>query len=367
MIVPLRGADPYLRDCLLGLLRQNYPCYGVRIIVDSDVDPAWNVIQSIVDETRVSDVIVSVLDTVRDTCSLKASATVQALEELDESYETVVTLDADVVPYANWLKDLVSPLIDPRIGAASGILWYMPQSRDMATLVRYVWNAAALPVMFVLGIPWGGSLAIKREVLCNTDMVDRWRRSLVDDVPVYGVLREADLRLDFVPNAVVLNREVTSRSSLRNFLHRQLLAVLLYHRGWPVIVADTVISTATIVLCFITVLISVFAQEWTALAWAFAGWFIYASVMGLLLVWLELHVRRIVRARGKTISPLPWRLVLAGSKVLRYTLIGITCAIFRKRVRWRGIDYEILGVWGVRRLNYEPFLSAETNDAPVSL
>src|SRR4051812_44958773 len=50
VLLPLRGADPSLRDCLRGLLRQDYPRYSVRIIIDSPQDPAWELVRSILAE-----------------------------------------------------------------------------------------------------------------------------------------------------------------------------------------------------------------------------------------------------------------------------------------------------------------------------
>src|SRR5947209_19176929 len=47
ILLPLRGADPSLRGCLAGLLRQDYPHYSLHIIIDSHQDPAWEVVQGI--------------------------------------------------------------------------------------------------------------------------------------------------------------------------------------------------------------------------------------------------------------------------------------------------------------------------------
>ncbi len=43
VILCLRGADPYLRQCLRALLQQNYPQYELKVVVDHQDDPAWNV------------------------------------------------------------------------------------------------------------------------------------------------------------------------------------------------------------------------------------------------------------------------------------------------------------------------------------
>src|SRR4051794_8202980 len=52
VLLPLRGADPFLTTCLAGLLDQDYPRYCVRIVVDSADDPAWAMVRSAVAAAR---------------------------------------------------------------------------------------------------------------------------------------------------------------------------------------------------------------------------------------------------------------------------------------------------------------------------
>src|SRR4051812_43204348 len=47
VLLPLRGSDPVLADCLRGLCRQEYPSYQIHIIVDSSDDPAWATIREV--------------------------------------------------------------------------------------------------------------------------------------------------------------------------------------------------------------------------------------------------------------------------------------------------------------------------------
>jgi cellulose synthase/poly-beta-1,6-N-acetylglucosamine synthase-like glycosyltransferase len=138
VILPLRGADPSLRDCLCGLLAQDYPRYSIRIIIDSPDDPAWDLAREVLSEghRRDVDVRLSGLERPCDTCSLKISAQLQAVAELDDSVEVVALIDADAVPPRDWLRTLVTPLADPRVGAVSGMRWYAPERPTWGALVR---------------------------------------------------------------------------------------------------------------------------------------------------------------------------------------------------------------------------------------
>src|SRR5205807_1146701 len=138
VILPLRGADPSLARCLHGLLHQDYPRYAVRIVVDSPDDPAWGKVQELLALGYPGhvDVREEVLKHRRPTCSLKVSAQLQAVADLDERTEVAVLLDADSVPAADWLRALVAPLADPSVGACTGVRWYAPANADWGGLVR---------------------------------------------------------------------------------------------------------------------------------------------------------------------------------------------------------------------------------------
>src|SRR5262249_12282119 len=137
VVLPVRGADPSLPACLDGLLRQDYPRYDVRVVVDSPTDPAWAAVRGALAAGHPADVRVSVLEERLPTCSLKLSALVQAVGGLDDSYPVVALVDADVVPHAGWLRDLVAPLRDPAVGAATGVRWFAPEGSGWGELVRY--------------------------------------------------------------------------------------------------------------------------------------------------------------------------------------------------------------------------------------
>jgi len=61
VILCLRGADPFLPNCLKALLEQDFPYYDLKIIVDSQDDPAWQVAQDTVANTNATNVQISPL------------------------------------------------------------------------------------------------------------------------------------------------------------------------------------------------------------------------------------------------------------------------------------------------------------------
>jgi len=120
VVLPTRGADPSLIDCLEGLLDQDYPLYDIRIVVDSCDDPpgaSWPA--SCATARRAG----------ADRAAGTAARDVQPQGQRPaanprrpgRSCRAVVLIDADVVPHPQWLRDLVQPLADPTVGATTGV------------------------------------------------------------------------------------------------------------------------------------------------------------------------------------------------------------------------------------------------------
>ena len=213
VVLSLRGADPFLDRCLNGLLNQDYPDYVVRIVVDNELDPAWDMVHHFVAASGCHNVRIESLKARRPTCGLRISSLLQAVSSLDPGIGAVVLVDADVVPHATWLRELAGPMRDPAVGATTGIRWYMPESANLGTLVRYLWNAAAIPQMYAFGIGWGGSLAIRTELLADARLTDKWSRILFEDTFTANEVRKLGHKLEFVPAATMVNKEVTDLKS----------------------------------------------------------------------------------------------------------------------------------------------------------
>ena len=232
----------------------------------------------------------------RQTCSLKCSSLAQAVASLDESYEVVALLDADTVPHRTWLRELVQPLADPGVGAATGNRWYMPAAITWATLVRYLWNAAAIVQMYCYGIPWGGTLALKLNVLRRTGLLQLWKHAFCEDTMLYKARGAEGLRVAFVPSLMMVNREACEMSGFISWLQRQLLTARLYHPGWPAVVLHGFATPLMLALGMILFAAALLRSDGPSAAWIGSGLACYLGLLPCLLALIESSVRRIVRA-----------------------------------------------------------------------
>jgi cellulose synthase/poly-beta-1,6-N-acetylglucosamine synthase-like glycosyltransferase len=372
VILPLRCADPFLGDCVRALLQQNYPDYKLHIIVDSQKDPAWNIVTQIIQQLGATHVQVSPLIARHKTCSLKGSALVQAINALDDSYQVAAFIDADVVPHSTWLRELVAPLVDERIGATTGNRWYMPQIGQWGSLIRHLFNLGAVVSMYINKYPWGGSMAMRLSVLQQAQLLKIWRHSISVDSPVWGALQNIGLKVKFVPTVMMSNREECDLAQCWRFIQRQLLVSRLYHPTWRLAFFQVLTFTSTLAVGIALLLIAVARSNFTAAAWVGSGIVGYILAMAVLLILAEQAVRRVIRANGQKTQnfsfPVIAKILLAIPLMqLVVTLAGLSTMLKRK-VEWRGVIYQIKDPYNIQLIEHHPSqVSLSSFDSKTSI
>jgi glycosyltransferase involved in cell wall biosynthesis len=361
VLLPTRGADPSLGHCLKGLLDQDYPSYDIRIIVDSATDPAWEIVRQVLAQRPSADVKIALLERPLQTCSLKVSALLQGLAGLEESCQAVALIDADVAPHRQWLRDLTAPLRDPKVGATTGVRWYVTDSPRWGSLVRMAWGAAAATQMVAFGIPWAGSMAFRTELLRRANVMEKWAKCLCEDVPLESILHGLGLRLHFVLAATMVNCESIDLKRCFQFIRRQMVSVRLYHRRWPLLLACGVGSPLALIFAVGAIAAALASVDYLT-AGAVAGVFVLC-LTGLFsgTMWIDGALRVRERIHGETLPRLPMKTILAVPLMQFVYLAALLSATFARRVEWRGATYELLGPMKLRLVEYQPY-HAEAED-----
>jgi len=368
VILCLRGADPFLEDTLRALLNLDYPDHDIRVVIDSEDDPAHDIVRATLAGQHRRQVMIEVLEQRRDTCGLKCSSLLQAISHLEPDCEVIALVDADTIPHRSWLRELVAPLADPDVAVAAGNRWYMPHEPTWGALVRYLWNASAVAQMYWSRFTWGGSLAIRREVLHQSDLLERWGRAFCEDTTIYDSVRSQGMRVAFVPTVMMVNRESCSLAEFFPWMRRQLLNGRLYHSSWPMLATHGVISTLALAGAAIVLAAALLTANWQAAAWVGGGLVLLQLSSGLLLAITESAVRKIVRGRGE---PVRWlsaataaKLALAIPLTQLVYAAGLLMLGNMRCVQWRGVRYQIANPWDVKLIDYRPYspspVAAET-------
>lgn len=356
IILAVRGADPFLEETLRGLIHQDYPDYTIFVIVDSYADPVWKQLRALQDEPGAERIVTEVVRTVRMTCSLKCGALAQAISDLDSSYEVVAFIDGDAPPHATWLRELAAPLRDPSIGVATGNRWYVPQQGQWGSLVRYFWNSGAVVQVWLNGIIWAGSMAMRASVIREAELATAWESSLSVDGTVCRQMKQHGYRVQFVPGVMMVNAEETDLPAFMRWVQRQLVAARSAEAGWLLIWLHALNLLGSQVLLLMT-------MTWGLLN--ASPHMAAVSAGGLLAYWISsltcVTLLEVVISRGHG-KPFHW---LTLGNVLRafpaflltHVVYPITMvkALRRTRVSWRGVEYEVRGGQDVRLLEYRPF------------
>lgn len=359
VVLCLRGMDPFLESTLRQLFNQDYPCYDVRIVVDCRQDPTWQLVHDVLAQGARCPVEVSVLEQPLATCSLKCSSLIQTIAGIDESYEAIALLDADTLPHATWLRELVAPLRDPAIGASTGNRWYMPATPSWGAIVRYEWNAAAAVQMHAFRIAWGGTLALKASAVRQSDVLQRWALAFGEDTMIYSSLRKLGLRVAFVPSLMMVNRENCTLPGFVHWVRRQLLSARLYHPGFVLVVLHGVATSLSLAAVLALLPVAIALHNAWAAGWLAATLAGYVAAMAGLLGLLEHQVRRSLRMRAEPLCRFDSARLLRSALAIPLTQIAYAGVLLStlcvRRVEWRGAHYEIAGPWSVRLVEYRPY------------
>ena len=365
VVLCLRGGDPFLSRCIDGLLTQNYPNYEVRFLVDHAEDPAMPILRQALEVSSFKNFRVEVLTSPLTTCSLKCSSLVQAVEGLLESTEIMAMLDADTIPHSNWLRELATALVPKHIGAATGNRWYMPTHCSQGSLMRYVWNGAAVVQMYWYEIAWGGTLAIKLDSIRRAGIVDRWRHAYGDDTMIRKQLSTIGEKVVFVPSLMMINREGCTVASFQSWVKRQLLSARLYHPFWLLVVGHGISSALMILWGLLSCIAFLLQGNLLGAGLVFLALLAFHVCMTSMLPWMERAVCAIANARGEDVSwpgKSNWITVMWIAWLTQWTYTwALVCCLFLKRFNWRGIEYTVAGPWSIKMLGYQPFLHEQTS------
>lgn len=359
----LRGLDPFLATALPALLNQDYPNYDVNIVVDHRDDLVCEFAEKIIRSSNKNNVKISVLANRRETCSLVNSALLQTIQNNLNDYEVVAMIDADAVPHKTWLRELVAPLQNKKIGAVTGQRWYFPSHANIGDLIRYIWNIPAVLQMVFFKIPWGGSLALRMEVLQECNILDFYNKALVQDVPLFDILKNHGYSIQFAPSIIMINRESVTTASLIPWIQRQLLWAILYHSSWWKIVLHGILVTLVPFLLLTQIAISSFLNQSFIAVLALSTLIGYGVITLCQLLLLEYLVRRIVKKRNECTKWLtPLKLIAFIPAIILTQLLypkALLFALFSRKIEWRGIQYKIDAPFKVKMQNYTPYIEKE--------
>jgi ceramide glucosyltransferase len=333
VIAPGRGLEPGLIDNLRPLVAQDYPRYEVLFVFDALDDPAIR----IVDELRKTAPVATrtVIAGPATDSGQKVHNLRVAVKEVDQQSEVLVFVDTDARPATDWLRKLVAPLVDETLGASTGYRWFIPQSGGIASRLRGVWNASvasALGSDTAKNFCWGGSTAIRRTTFTRLNVSERWRGTVSDDFTITHVLKEAKLPIHFNPSCLVASPGDCDFRELLEFTTRQIKITRVYasHLWLPLL-----LGSALFAIAFFGGLILIGVHPRSSAAYIFP---LIIFTLGATKSFIRFRAVSIVLQTSR--RDLVAHILLWPFASLLY-LYNAIAAGFSRRIKWRGITYEL--------------------------
>lgn len=345
LIAPCRGVDQGFKENLTALFMQDYPAYEIIFVTDKADDLSIPVIEDVRWEFeelwyRSSRLVIAGEAT---ESGQKVHNLLAAIKEADDKSLAFVFVDTDARPSPEWLRSLVSPLADKNIGAATGYRWFVPERGGLASHLRAVWNASIASALGERGdknFCWGGATAIRRETFEKLDMRDAWRGTLSDDFALMRALRRARLDIYFVPACLTASVEDCGLLELLEFTTRQLKITRVYaSHFWKAVLLGS--------LLFVSVFFGGIALVITRAALGLSYWLPLTLLM---LIFILGAGKAALRLRAVRLPLKAYDAELTKGALAHLTLWPLAsalylynalCALFSRRIRWRGITYEL--------------------------
>ena len=345
LIAPCRGLEDGLRENITALFQQDYPAYEIIFVTDEADDPALDLIEEL--RRLCQD---ASHPTTRCVVAGPATESGQKVHNLrtavlgvDPRSEVLVFVDTDARPNSGWLRLLVAPLIDERLGASTGYRWFIPVNGGLASHLRSVWNgsiASALGERGDKNFCWGGSTAIRRSTFDELGIKERWRGSVSDDFSMTRVLQEAGRPICFVPACLVASLDECTVKELLEFTNRQLKITRVYapHLWGPVLIGS---------LLFCTVFFGGFALVIVRgiLELTYIG-----PLAMILLIYVLGTAKAYIRLRAVSVALVDYQPQLSKTLAAHMLLwplasalflVNAVAAQFSRRIVWRGITYDL--------------------------
>ena len=345
LICPCKGVERGLEDNLAALTRFEYANYEIYFTLATSLDPALKIIERV--KAASAKPVHIVIAGPPESCSEKVFNLRRAVDAIPANFEVLVFTDSDVRLPRGWLAKLVAPLQDVRVGATTTYRWIIPSGQfgagAFSSALASAWNAA---VATLLGrqsdnFCWGGGTAIRRKTFDDAHVLEAWNGALSDDFAMTNALEAANLPIVFCPECLAATLHLWDGTQLIEFTNRQIQITRIYSpRRWRMgALAHLGYSITLIFALLFTFNVMVEGDPWLQLA-------LITMVVPLLAV-----MKGVIRTVAANELLPEWRGNLREWGWVWSLLAPIVPFLFSwnfvlslvsKRIRWRGIRYELV-------------------------
>ena len=341
IIAPCRGVENGLEKNLTALFEQDFPRFEIIFVVDDETDEAVKIIEKLLNESANAKLVIA--GKAEDEGQKVHNLREAVLNVSDES-AVFVFVDSDARPDGDWLRNLIAPLADERIGAATGYRWFISNKRNFASEMLSVWNASiasALGANLKTNFCWGGSMAVRRGTFEKLDIRQRLKGTLSDDFAVTRAMKKAGLPVVFVPQALTASVEDCDFKKMLEFTTRQMKITRTYA---PHLWKASFIGSFLFNLVMIWALFNLIFFPLESFAfWISLAVLISVSIFSIGKSWLRLNaVRLVLKKYEPELEKQFWTQNIFWIFSPAVFFYNSAAALFSRKIRWRGIRYKLI-------------------------
>jgi ceramide glucosyltransferase len=231
---PIRGLDPDAYENLASFCRQDYPEYEILFCVGDEDDPALPVIKKLIADFPDRSIRV-LFGSGRSATNDKVAKLARLVSEA--RHEIVVISDSDVRVRADYLRTVVAPLADPKVGAVT--CFYVPTHET--TLVQSLQSVGMLADFYAgILVAWqldgvkfalGPTIATSRTRLDGFGGYQAIENRPADDLLVGRLIADQGYAVNLLPYSV---STVADFQTFRDLFHKRLrwIVVMRHMRPW---------------------------------------------------------------------------------------------------------------------------------------
>src|SRR5579863_4046269 len=342
VLCPCKGMESGLERNLAALCEFDHQNYEVFFTLASESDPAASIVKRVAAQAKNKAHVV--FAGTPQECGEKINNLRAAIAQLPAEFEILVFADSDGRPGRSWLRRLTGPLADPGIGAATTMRWLISNDNSLPSLLLAAWNA---PIATMLGedtaknFCWGGGTAIRRTVFEQAGVLEEWQHSVSDDYSMTSALQRHNLPIVFLPECLTISYVETDFPGLMEFTNRQILITRVYSpKMWAVAAATHALFCLTILLGVILtigdLLVGRPAMQFAALTFLPL---LLSAIRGALRVTVAQEMLPQIKSQ---IQQQSWIHLVLGVFIPYLYCVNFAASAFGRKIRWRGISYELI-------------------------
>jgi cellulose synthase/poly-beta-1,6-N-acetylglucosamine synthase-like glycosyltransferase len=221
--------------------------------------------------------------------------------------------------------------------------WFVPNDSGLPTALLAAWNSSVITMLgpHNKNFCWGGGTAIRRAVFEQIGMLDAWQYSFSDDYSLTMMIERSRRQIVFLPECLTPSYVQTDFAGLLEFTARQIRITRVYRpQLWATAFATHFLYCFTLVIGVVVALNLTLASRPA-----------FQVTTLLILPLLLAAIRGAVRVVGVTealtslrsqIMSQSWIYILLVLFVPFLYVVNFFSSVLGRRVRWRGIDYELI-------------------------